>query len=130
MGHILRFLFSPSSPSSHSSANHPRTSRPKMTIQRVGKDYCTAAEPFCTTVQLHSRFLIHPVLFKFKPDTTKQDGEDVLKAIAGLKDKVPEVVSVQLGVNKSALSKGFTHGIGRVGMAISQVGCQSDAKAR
>ncbi|KAG0033476.1 hypothetical protein BGZ82_006092 [Podila clonocystis] len=48
---------------------------------------------------------------QFKPDNKEQDGEDVLKAIAGLKDKVSEIISVQLGVNKNALSKGFTHGL-------------------
>ncbi|KAG0013940.1 hypothetical protein BGZ81_000754 [Podila clonocystis] len=53
----------------------------------------------------------HVVLLKFKPDNTEQDGEDILKAIAGLKDKVSEIISVQLGVNKNSLSKGFTHGL-------------------
>ncbi|KAK3834972.1 MAG: stress responsive A/B barrel domain-containing protein [Linnemannia gamsii] len=53
----------------------------------------------------------HIVLLRFKPETTEQDREKILKAIAGLKDEVPEIESVQLGVNKNALSKGFTHGL-------------------
>ncbi|KAG0095201.1 hypothetical protein BGZ93_006184 [Podila epicladia] len=50
------------------------------------------------------------VLLKFEPDNTK-DGKNVLKAIAGLKNKVPAIISVQLGVNKNDLSKGFIHGL-------------------
>ncbi|KAG0333077.1 hypothetical protein BG000_009500 [Podila horticola] len=36
--------------------------------------------------------------------------EDVLRANDRLKDKVLDIISVQIGLYKNALSKGFTHG--------------------
>ncbi|KAF9354760.1 hypothetical protein BGX26_007384 [Mortierella sp. AD094] len=54
--------------------------------------------------------VIHIVLFKLKSELSEQDGKDLLKAIIELKTKVPEVETVQLGVNFNPRSKGFTHG--------------------
>ncbi|KAF9364516.1 hypothetical protein BGX34_001287 [Mortierella sp. NVP85] len=52
--------------------------------------------------------VVHIVLFKFKPDV---DGNQTLEFVRGLKDRVPEVDTVQLGVNfNTERAKGFTHG--------------------
>ncbi|KAF9437943.1 hypothetical protein BGZ76_010486 [Entomortierella beljakovae] len=53
----------------------------------------------------------HTLFLKFKPSFSENEAQDVLKAVAALKDQLPSVVeSVHLGVNFSARSKGFTHG--------------------
>ncbi|KAF9998534.1 hypothetical protein BGZ80_002752 [Entomortierella chlamydospora] len=54
--------------------------------------------------------IIHIVLFKLKPELSEQDGKELLMEIIELKKKVPEVETVQLGVNFNPRSKGFTHG--------------------
>ncbi|KAF9171656.1 hypothetical protein BGX21_007141 [Mortierella sp. AD011] len=54
--------------------------------------------------------VIHIVLFKLKPELSEQDGKELLMEIIELKKKVPEVETVQLGVNFNPRSKGFTHG--------------------
>ncbi|KAG0365204.1 stress responsive A/B barrel domain-containing protein [Gamsiella multidivaricata] len=53
----------------------------------------------------------HLILLKIKSSLTEDQAQDILKAVAALKDQLPDVVeSVHLGTNFSARSKGFTHG--------------------
>ncbi|KAF8937319.1 hypothetical protein EDD21DRAFT_373285 [Dissophora ornata] len=52
----------------------------------------------------------HIVLFKVKAELSEQDGKDLLKEVRNLKERVPGVETVELGVNFNARSKGYTHG--------------------
>lgn len=53
----------------------------------------------------------HVVVFKFKPSATKQQIEEVTKALGDLKTKIPGIVAFEHGVNNSPENKnlGFTH---------------------
>jgi hypothetical protein len=53
----------------------------------------------------------HVVLFKFKDDAPKEKVDEVLKAFAALKTKLPSVLSFEHGTNVSpeGLDQGFTH---------------------
>lgn len=55
--------------------------------------------------------LRHVVLFKFKEGTTKDQLHQYETAFGGLKNKIPEIVSFEWGLNNSVegLEKGFTH---------------------
>lgn len=55
--------------------------------------------------------LRHVVLFKFKPNTSKEDIEKVEKAFSILPSKIPQIVSYEWGLNNSPENhdKGFTH---------------------
>ena len=55
--------------------------------------------------------LRHVVLFKFKDGTTKKQLEEVETAFVDLKNKIPEIESLEWGLNNSpeGLNKGFTH---------------------
>ncbi|WP_094766687.1 Dabb family protein [Pseudozobellia thermophila] len=55
--------------------------------------------------------LRHVVLFKFKPNTSKEDIEKVEKAFSELPSKIPQIVSYEWGLNNSpeGHDKGFTH---------------------
>jgi len=55
--------------------------------------------------------LRHVVLFKFKEGTTKDQLHDYETAFGALKNKIPEIVSFEWGLNNSpeGLEKGFTH---------------------
>jgi translation elongation factor EF-1alpha len=55
--------------------------------------------------------LKHVVCFKFKSTATPQDIQKVEEAFKQLKDKVPEVASLEWGTNVSTeqRNKGFTH---------------------
>ncbi|KAF9939085.1 hypothetical protein BGZ65_011576 [Modicella reniformis] len=53
---------------------------------------------------------LQEVLFKFRPDITTEEGIEILKYVKALKDKVPEVETVQLGVNfNTEKANGYTH---------------------
>ncbi|KAF8982025.1 hypothetical protein BGZ46_001926 [Entomortierella lignicola] len=53
----------------------------------------------------------HIILLKIKPSLSENQAQDILKAVADIKDQLPGVIeSVHLGVNFSARSQGFTHG--------------------
>ncbi|KAF9359948.1 hypothetical protein BGX26_010993 [Mortierella sp. AD094] len=53
----------------------------------------------------------HIILLKVKPSLNEDQAQDLLKAVAAIKDQLPGVIeSVHLGINFSARSKGFTHG--------------------
>ncbi|KAF9084105.1 hypothetical protein BGX23_010838 [Mortierella sp. AD031] len=53
----------------------------------------------------------HIILLKIKPEVSESQAQDILKAVANLKEELPGVVeSVHLGVNFAARAKGFTHG--------------------
>lgn len=55
--------------------------------------------------------LRHVVLFKFKEGTTKDQLHQYETAFGALKNKIPEIVSFEWGLNNSpeGLEKGFTH---------------------
>ena len=55
--------------------------------------------------------LRHVVLFKFKEGTTENQLEVIESAFADLKHKIPEIESLEWGLNNSpeGLDKGFTH---------------------
>jgi hypothetical protein len=55
--------------------------------------------------------LQHVVCFKFKTTATPQDIKKVEQAFQGLKQKIPQVVSLEWGTNvsKEKKDKGFTH---------------------
>ncbi len=53
----------------------------------------------------------HVVCFKFKSSATPQDIQNVEKAFAALKQKIPQIVALEWGTNvsKENKDKGFTH---------------------
>ena len=53
----------------------------------------------------------HMVVFKFKPDATPAQIQQVTDALRALKDKIPGIVSFEHGINNSPEKKnlGFTH---------------------
>ena len=55
--------------------------------------------------------LRHVVLFKFKPETTKEDIKKVEEAFTALPSKIPQIVGYEWGLNNSpeGLNQGFTH---------------------
>ncbi len=55
--------------------------------------------------------VLHVVAFKFKEEVTKEQIDKVCKEFAALKDKIPQIVRFQAGVNNSPekLNKGLTH---------------------
>jgi len=55
--------------------------------------------------------LQHVVSFKFKSTATAQDLKKVEEAFQGLKQKIPQIVSLEWGTNvsKEKKDKGFTH---------------------
>ncbi|MGS0524700.1 Dabb family protein [Zobellia nedashkovskayae] len=55
--------------------------------------------------------LRHVVLFKFKPETSKEDIKKVEEAFTALPSKIPQIVSYEWGLNNSpeGLNEGFTH---------------------
>ena len=52
----------------------------------------------------------HFVSFKFKPSTSKEQIQNVTNVLYALKDKIPQVISIEYGANNSPedLNKGFT----------------------
>lgn len=59
-----------------------------------------------------SRVLRHVVLFKYKPDVTPAQLDEINRAFQNLKNEIPQVMDFERGVNNSpeGLDKGFTHG--------------------
>lgn len=57
------------------------------------------------------KLLRHVVLFKFKPETTKEDIAKVEAAFSALPSKISQIVGYEWGLNNSpeGLDKGFTH---------------------
>ncbi|NER10724.1 Dabb family protein [Muriicola jejuensis] len=55
--------------------------------------------------------LRHVVLFKFKVGTPDQEIEKVVASFVSLKSRIPQIVSLEWGINNSpeSLDKGFTH---------------------
>jgi hypothetical protein len=71
----------------------------------------TAENSLSATKMDNDSLLRHVVLFKFKEGTTKKQLKEVETAFVALKNKIPEIVSLEWGLNNSpeALNKGFTH---------------------
>ncbi len=59
-----------------------------------------------------SRVLRHVVLFKYKPDVTPAQLDEINRAFQNLKNEIPQVMDFERGINNSpeGLDKGFTHG--------------------
>ncbi len=55
--------------------------------------------------------LVHVVAFKFKPEVTAAQKQEVQDAFAALKAKIPQIISLEHGTNvsKEGFDKGFTH---------------------
>ncbi|NNJ87836.1 MAG: Dabb family protein [Eudoraea sp.] len=55
--------------------------------------------------------LRHVVLFKFKEGTSSEQMAEIETAFVALKNKIPEIESIEWGINNSpeGLNKGFTH---------------------
>ena len=53
----------------------------------------------------------HVVVFKFKPEATPAQVDELTRAFAALKDSVPGVIAFEHGVNNSPenMNMGFTH---------------------
>jgi hypothetical protein len=70
---------------------------------------CAALAPSGASAQKTQ--LRHMVVFKFKPDATPAQIQQVTDALRALKDKIPGIVSFEHGVNNSPEKKnlGFTH---------------------
>ena len=53
----------------------------------------------------------HVVVFKYTPDATEEQIQEITDALRDLKDKIPGIVSFEHGVNNSPEGKnqGFTH---------------------
>lgn len=71
----------------------------------------TAKNSFSDTKIDQDSVLRHVVLFKFKEGTTKKTLEEAENAFVALKNKIPEILSLEWGLNNSpeGLNKGFTH---------------------
>jgi lysophospholipase L1-like esterase len=63
-------------------------------------------------VPVKTRVLRHVVLFKYKPEVTPAQLDEINRAFQDLKRQIPEVRDFERGVNNSpeGLDKGFTHG--------------------
>lgn len=63
-------------------------------------------------VAAKKRVLRHVVLFRYKPDLTAAQLDEINRAFQDLRRQIPEVRDFERGVNNSpeGLSKGFTHG--------------------
>jgi len=70
---------------------------------------CAALLPTASAAQTTQ--IRHMVVFKFKPDATPVQIQQVTDALRALKDKIPGIVSFEHGVNNSPEKKnlGFTH---------------------
>ncbi|KAG0297749.1 hypothetical protein BGZ98_000439 [Dissophora globulifera] len=55
--------------------------------------------------------IAHVVLLKVKPSVSEEKAQEILKALAGLREKLPKGVmqSVHLGTNFAVHNQGFTH---------------------
>ena len=64
-----------------------------------------------TSIMAKDKVLRHVVSFKFKEDASDCQIQEVEKAFAALKDKIPGILSLDWGKNNSpeGLNKGFTH---------------------
>ena len=53
----------------------------------------------------------HVVIFKYKPNATDKEIEQVTEALGGLKETIPGIVAFEHGINDSPedLNNGFTH---------------------
>ncbi|HCP12729.1 MAG TPA: stress responsive protein [Planctomycetaceae bacterium] len=58
------------------------------------------------------RVLRHVVLFRYKPEVTAAQLDEINRAFQDLKRQIPEVRDFERGINNSpeGLAKGFTHG--------------------
>ncbi len=63
-------------------------------------------------IQPKTRVLRHVVLFKYKPEVTPAQLDEINRAFQDLKRQIPEVRDFERGINNSpeGLDKGFTHG--------------------
>lgn len=63
-------------------------------------------------VKSKTRVLRHVVLFKYKPEVTPAQLDEINRAFQDLKHQIPEVRDFERGINNSpeGLDKGFTHG--------------------
>jgi hypothetical protein len=72
----------------------------------------TALSAFAADAPAKSKKLLHVVSFKFKPEATKGQIDDVVAAFRDLKKKIPGIQDLSWGTNVSPEKhdKGFTHG--------------------
>jgi len=72
----------------------------------------TALSALAADAPVKSKKLLHVVSFKFKPEATKGQIDDVVAAFRELKKKIPGIQELSWGTNVSPEKhdKGFTHG--------------------
>ncbi len=82
------------------------------TAQAADKKESKKAEKSQKTEKIRGKARVrHVVAFKFKDSATPAQIQEVEKAFAALKTKIPQIVSFEMGTNMSPekLNKGFTH---------------------
>lgn len=55
--------------------------------------------------------IVHLALFKWKPEASPAEIEEVLKQLRELPSVIPDLLGLSSGDNFSALSQGFTHAL-------------------
>lgn len=55
--------------------------------------------------------IVHIVLFKWQPDTSRETIASVMSALRGMKGKVPEIIDLSCGHNFSENAQGFQNGL-------------------
>ncbi len=55
--------------------------------------------------------LVHVVAFKYKKTATEEKQKEIADALVALKDKIPQIISVEHGTNvsKEGFDRGFNH---------------------
>jgi hypothetical protein len=64
-----------------------------------------------STAAEEGKVLRHIVMYKFKPETTPAQVQEVIDAFAGLPKKIDKIIGFEAGANvsKEGKSEGFTH---------------------
>ena len=70
-----------------------------------------ASSIFSSAAAEEGKVLRHIVMYKFKPETTPAQIEEVIDAFAGLPKKIDTIIGYEAGsnVSKEGKSEGFTH---------------------
>jgi len=78
-----------------------------MVLGFFGSSLCCPAN----SIAEEGKVLRHIVMYKFKPETTPAQIQDVIDAFAGLPKKVDTIIGYEAGTNisKEGKSEGFTH---------------------
>ena len=77
----------------------------------VGACFMSTRNSHSTAAESRGKALKHIVMYKFKPEATQQQVQEVIDAFAALPKKIETVIGFEHGVNVSPENKseGFTH---------------------